>query len=328
MSRPEKIINDAKTFFSKDEIQMLNERSDLAGWNIIITTWLIIAFAFALPMVWLNPLTIIISLVLLGGRQLAMAIIMHDGSHRSLFKTRWLNDFCSQWLSAYTIFQNTERYREYHLRHHKLTGTENDPDLPLANKFPVPKKVLYRNFLRDFSGIVGIKSVLASVLMGMGILKYQLNGRADFENLDEKPKGYILHMSLKNLGGPIIVNFLMWFALYLLGNGWLYLLWPIAFITVYMFFLRIRSIAEHALTPSPFDALQNARTTRARWYHRLTVAPLNVNYHLEHHMLMAVPYHKLPLVHKMLRERGAYDQPCSYANSYGDVIKQVTHMAS
>ena len=53
------------------------------------------------------------------------------------------------------------------------------------------------------------------------------------------------------------------------------------------------------------DPLRNTRTTRANFLARLTVAPLNVSHHLEHHLLPTVPYFRLPALGRTLAERGA-----------------------
>ena len=96
----------------------------------------------------------------------------------------------------------------------------------------------------------------------------------------------------------------------LAGHPWLYLLWVAAWLTTNRLVTRIRSIAEHALTPNANDALNNTRTTVARWWERLLIAPNRVNYHLEHHLIMTVPHYKLPRFHRMLRERGVLDGAC------------------
>jgi hypothetical protein len=74
--------------------------------------------------------------------------------------------------------------------------------------------------------------------------------------------------------------------------------------------MRIRSIAEHAMIPDPADEMKNTRTTVARWWERLLIAPNCVNFHLEHHLLPTVPHYNLRRMHRMLRERGALADAC------------------
>ena len=52
------------------------------------------------------------------------------------------------------------------------------------------------------------------------------------------------------------------------------------------------------------DPFTHARTTRANWAERATVAPYWVNFHSEHHLFMAVPCYRLPVAHRLLAEKG------------------------
>jgi fatty acid desaturase len=105
----------------------------------------------------------------------------------------------------------------------------------------------------------------------------------------------------------------------LCGHPLLYLLWVGAWFTTYSLVMRIRSIAEHAMVPDITDELKNTRTTLARWWERLLIAPNRVNFHLEHHLLMTVPHYNLPRLHRMLASRGVLDEAC-VATSYWDVL--------
>ena len=57
--------------------------------------------------------------------------------------------------------------------------------------------------------------------------------------------------------------------------------------------------------PPETDEMKNTRTTTARWWERLLIAPNCVNFHLEHHLLPTVPHYNLRRMHRMLRKRGA-----------------------
>ena len=71
-------------------------------------------------------------------------------------------------------------------------------------------------------------------------------------------------------------------------------------------------------TPRP-DPRGNTRTTYVRWWERLFVAPYNLNYHLEHHILSAVPCYHLPAFHRFLKERGAYEG-VRFPRGYGELF--------
>jgi fatty acid desaturase len=94
--------------------------------------------------------------------------------------------------------------------------------------------------------------------------------------------------------------------------------------TSFQLALRVRNIAEHACTPTgPGDPFSHARTTRASWLERALLAPYYVNYHSEHHLFMGVPCYRLPLIHRLLIERG-YGPRMVTADGYLSVLQQVT----
>jgi len=82
------------------------------------------------------------------------------------------------------------------------------------------------------------------------------------------------------------------------------LLWVVPNLTWLLLISRIRNIGEHAVVPDDDDRLRNTRTTLAGPLMRLLVAPYWVNYHLEHHLLVACPCYNLPKAHHMLMDKG------------------------
>ena len=77
--------------------------------------------------------------------------------------------------------------------------------------------------------------------------------------------------------------------------------------------VRIRSIAEHGCLKNSPDMFKNTRTTRAGWLARMTVAPIHVNYHMEHHLMASVPHYRLPQMHALLRAKEAVPVAPGYA---------------
>jgi len=76
------------------------------------------------------------------------------------------------------------------------------------------------------------------------------------------------------------------------------------------------------------DPLRNTRTTLVRWWERLLLAPVFVNYHLEHHLLMTVPHYRLPRLHTVLRERGLLDGALVTEGGYREVLRRATSRPS
>lgn len=313
--------------FTKEEMTSLMERSDFkAAWEVLFT-WGVILVAMGIAVVWTNPFTIALAWLLVGARQLALAILMHDLSHYSMFKSKRSNQLVGQWLCAYPMLLDLERYRTYHLRHHSHTGSDKDPDLYLVNMYPTTEKSLIRKFGRDLIGITGLKSYVGLAMMNMGLLEYELGGAVvKLHPSTTKPEQII--SLIKAWTGPFLVNAVLFFGFYFLGKPWLFpLVWLWPLLTSSMFFLRIRSIAEHGVTPDRNNPLQNTRTTIASWYQKLLFAPHNVHYHLEHHLLMTVPSYNLPAMHELMEKKGLLKEAL-VEESYWKVMKQAMSKAN
>jgi fatty acid desaturase len=281
---------------TRDEIRELVELRDGRAWLSIVLDWGLIGASFALVAAYPNILSILVALAVIGSRQLGLSILMHDAAHRALFRNRALNDWVGNWICAYPVWNDIHPYRRYHLQHHAKTWTAEDPDLELANPFPITRASLRRKVWRDLSGQTGWKRFLAILNRDLG--RSRGRARRDFG------------AGLQALRGVVITNLVLLAALTLFGHPALYLLWVVAWFTTYSLVMRIRSIAEHAMVPDIADELKNTRTTLARWWERLLIAPNRVNFHLEHHLLMTVPHYNLPRLHEYLKSRGVLDDAC------------------
>lgn len=317
ITKYKQIIN---TYLTKEEIRTLHKKNDFrAAWEIV-NNWLWIIGSFILVAQWPNFFTIIIALFIIGGKQLGCAIIMHDTSHFSLFKSRKTNIFIGNWFGAYPIIQNLEQYSPYHFQHHINTGTIDDPDLSLTKGYPTRILSMMRKIGRDLLGATGLKSQFGLIAMHLGYIRYNLAG--DIFKIDKKnrPFSTIARNAFQYLKGPVMANFLLWLVLFLSGHGWLYGLWVVALFTTFNFSLRIRSIAEHSVVEDESDPYKNTRTTYANFFEKILFAPLNVNYHLEHHFMIAAPSYNYPKLHKILKERGFYEFGLLKSN-YWEIFK-------
>lgn len=310
-------VND---WLSKEEIKDLVQKSDWKASLEVLKTWGTIGLTFLIAGYFPNIFTILLAVLILGSQQLACAIIMHDGSHRAMFHSNQLNDFVANWLGGYPVFNDAERYRPYHLKHHTNTGTFKDPDISLVKGYPTTVGSFLRKVFRDIAGLTGLKIQAGIFLMNIGYLKYTTAGM--FEKLNVKGKNllYFIKNGFHHYWKPLLANLLMLGILWLCGAAWLYLLWLVALFTSFNFFIRIRSIAEHSMVPDQEDEISNTRTTNASWLEAFLFAPHFVNYHLEHHLLMTVPPYNLPKLHRIIKKKGFFDQG-TLAQSYWDVIK-------
>lgn len=299
--------------FTSDEIRPLAERSDLWGAWLVLHCWGVIAAAMALFLVWPNPLTLILAVMIIGSRQLGLAILMHEAAHNALFKSRRLNERVGDWLCGRPILADLPAYRRYHLKHHRHTQTDEDPDLVLSAPFPTTKSSLRRKIIRDLTGRTGIK-LRAQQLAFAFKTAFDPDIEPDDDGLSQAFAG-------PSLGKSLIANAVLLALFTVIGAWWWYpVFWLLPLLTWYQLVVRIRNIAEHGAVERTSDPMRNTRTTLAGPLMRAFVAPYWVNYHLEHHLVMHMPCRNLPRLHDMLMARGAGGR-MQIGRSYADVLR-------
>ncbi len=317
-------VADVLSSIPREDLQSVIRKSDAAGLRILALNYILITACFGLVFFFPTLMSWLLASCILAGRQLGLAILMHDCAHGGLFKTAGANRFFGKWLCAAPVFADLDRYRTYHLEHHRTVGSSSDPDRSNYVGYPVSKSSFRRKILRDLVGITGFKILLMVLKMNAGTVKYQLaydgNKKADSISLPQQALNL-----LRGLYPTLIVHSVLIGLLILLGRLEIYGLWWLAWMTWYMLFSRIRNAAEHGATPdiNDLDPLKNTRTTLASWWERLTVAPNFVNYHLEHHLLATVPPHNLARFHAILHQHGAL-ATSKIARGYGEVISDLT----
>ncbi len=294
-------IND---YLSREDVARFTARSDGRAWLVVLGNWAGIVAILAVVALYPNPLTIVLALPLLAGRQLGLSVIMHDAGHRSLFRTDRLNDLVGQWLGALPVFNDLPTYAKGHVEHHRKAGTREDPDLPNYQAYPVSKSSFRRKVFRDLTGQTGVK-----------LMRYLLSGAAGVVSAERRD-------SARPFLQQWLVQGVLLAVMTLCGAPWLYLVWLGAFMTVFMLVIRVRQVAEHAAVPDLYDPdpRNNTRTVDAPWWQRLIFAPNNVNYHMEHHFMASVPCYRLPALRRHLREQGALDDVPVFTG-YGQLLR-------
>ena len=300
----------ARELITRAELAVLRSRIEWKGLVLILHAWSVILGSIALVAVFPNPFTYILAVMLIGSRQLGLAILMHDGAHGCFSRSEARNMAVSQWLCAYPVFADTRAYRQYHLAHHAHTQQHNDPDLVLSAPFPITRVSYRRKFFRDITGQTGYQQRRAQILNALGDPSWPITQR-------------VRHFQHK-LGSQLVANGVLLVGLSLAGVWWAYpLLWVIPLLTWMMVITRIRNIAEHAVVPDSGDPLRNTRTTRANILERIFIAPYFVNFHLEHHLLFYVPCYNLPKVHAVLM-RGPHAPRMEVQRGYLNVLRLAT----
>lgn len=293
---------DPKDVFTPEEWARVSAKSSWRGLALVACAWGLIVAAGAMFVVWPNPFTYILAVMLIGARQLGLAILMHDAAHGALHPNAKINDWVGEWLCAAPVGARLDSYRAYHIKHHRFTETEDDPDLSLSAPFPISRQSLWRKVVRDLTGQTFFKQRVAQIFGG------------------RKP-GEVVNASV---GRFLAINAAMFATLALAGYWWAYpALWIVPMATWLPLVTRLRNIGEHACVGAQADPFTHARTTLANPIERLLIAPFWVHYHAEHHVFMHVPCYRLPALHDVLMNKGYWSR-MKIAPGYLSVLREAT----
>ncbi len=285
-------------YLSKEELTHFSTANDLRAWGIFVTTWGMIAGAFAMAIIWPNPLTFLLAILILGGRQLGLGVINHDCAHYAFFSNKTVNDFVGHWLAGSAINTSVYAYRTYHLKHHKYAGTPDDPDKWMVKDYPITRERLKRKLMRDTHGphrhsryLEAAQSVFVQEEHAVVFVSRFAAGYVDGGGgalgipsvVGGEPDG---------LSGdrPHTADWGTWRG----GRP-----------------RQLRPARKHG---HHVGLLVGTPVYRADF----------VNFHLEHHHFAAVPGYNLPKLHALLRSRGYYDGYDCIAKGYIDVLRRAS----
>ena len=233
-------------------------------------------------MIYSHPLIWIFLILCMGIAQNRLFIIHHEAAHRLLFSNQKINDLIGIRLIGWLAFgSGSHGYRIGHIRHHRDEFGPQEPDFVLYSFYPISKSSMSRKLLRDLSGISAFRIL-----------------RPRFQRLNDLRH---LRLTVSFLSGQLMIVALFW----IFSNLAMYfLLWILPWVCVYQFLNRIRAITEHGGMTQSSDRRRTTHYIRQNRLGNFFFVPLNVGYHLAHHVDMLVPYRNLPLLDQALMEDG------------------------
>ena len=271
---------DHKTFvasLSPEQRRTLTATSNRAGlvrlfWYLALMVSLAALVLARVPLWWLLLLP-------LGILQVFLFTLNHEAIHRTVFRSRWLNDAVSR-LCSLVLILPTEWFRYFHFEHHRHTqDPERDPEL-LGTK-PQTRLALAWH-------VSGIPLWIASI----GVVLTNALGR----NAD----GFVPGSGRAKVALEARLMLALYAAAFLLS------LWAQSAVLVWLWlvpvllgqpFLRLYLMAEHGRCAFVANMFENSRTTFTGPLIRFLA--WNMPYHAEHHAYPTVPFHKLPALHAL-----------------------------
>jgi fatty acid desaturase len=259
----------------------------------------------------------LLAVPIIGTRQHALTVLMHEGAHYRASRSRFLNDWVVDIFCALPLGPSLPVYRHVHRAHHRHLNTERDPD-HLAHmasdqyRFPMSRARFLGILLGDLIGLGSLAKVRDISFYwpwrgGRGWRSWLTRGgRSTDEVMGHGDRIrtilFFLAVPLAFLAGAI--------ALKVIG------LWMVPYLTILTFCLRVRSVAEHRGCANNHE-LDATRHVDASWWERLGICPRNIQYHIAHHMFPSVPYYNLPRLHAALMAMDAYPTEGHFSQGYG-----------
>lgn len=291
---------------ARQDFLELHRRSDLRPALYMAAVFAAIT-ATAAAVAWRpSPWLLVPAVFVVGALQHHLSVIHHESVHYLLFRNRRANELAGR-AAAWPIFF-TMRYRQVHLKHHRSLGHDDDPDLASYVNYPNDLGYVMRDLLLHVTGLAAARQFLRLALSRGGE-----RPRVDFD---------------RELAGVAITQLLI-VALFALFAHWsLYgLLWIVPLVSVAKPLAHFRAVVEHARVRAPgpgsaHDGREDAedagryRTVLSSPLEAFFFAPMNFNYHAEHHFYMGVPYHRLPRCHAILSGRPEYRQQVEIERGY------------
>lgn len=205
--------------------------------------------------------------------------LAHEATHKTPFASLAINEWAGR-VSGFLLVLPFGWFRYFHLAHHRYTNIEGmDPELQGGK----PENL--RQWLWHVSG-------LTFWIAGMRLIWRLARGTERAAYLPEHALPRMRTEALWMLTGyALCAATLIWSPILL----WV---WVIPAL-IGQPFLRLYLLAEHGDCRRVADMLQNTRTTFTS--RTLRFLAWNMPYHTEHHVYPAVPFHRLPDLHALMK---------------------------
>lgn len=292
---------------SRAQLAELRVRGNLRPGLHVVAVFATIAAVLALFAWAPHPVAYIPCCLVIGALQHHLSIIQHEAVHFLLFTNRRANNLVGAAV-AYLIFFTME-YRSIHLKHHRSLGHDDDPDLDNYVNYPNDRGYVIRDAVRHLSGLAAVQQFVHQATRAV-------HGRrvAPTRTL----KVFRIPRLSPGLAGiavtqAALVGLFMW-----LGRWEHYvLLWILPLLTVAKSLTHFRNVAEHAQVRDVGDPeFSRLRTILCSPLEAFFFAPMNFNYHAEHHFYMGIPYHQLPRCHALMAAQPAYTEVVEIERGY------------
>lgn len=219
-----------------------------------------------------------LAVIIIGSRQRALATILHEASHGTMAKNRYLNSAMGTFFSGYLIFQTFSGYRKSHVKGHhgKFGNKSDDPDY----KYAMEEGLYSPN---DSSVGFFKKHIVKPFFLSKvpSYLRYLVFFR--FGKNQENNKNELITILLYWLA---IIAASIYYDVYLL----LVLFWVVPYLTSFQIVGWFIELAEHYPLMSNKKSLYMTRNRHSSGIEKFLTSMHSENYHLVHHLAPKIPF--------------------------------------
>lgn len=276
----------------------------------IAVDWLWIVAAAWFSLAYPGPLAYLLSLVVIGARQHAIAVHLHDGSHYLLFQNRYVNDVVARLFMEWPLFASLDSYRALHRGHHRYLNSELDPDWSRNQPYRLDEDDGLLRRLWLLSGLQVFSQTFSALFLGLPQAETGSVGRHRVRFSFFLPWRLAFYTALAAL-------FYSYDSLALIFWYWL-----LPYLCYFLPVMRYRGLSEHWAVPS--ETMESkARTVLVGPVEAFFFYPKHINFHVEHHCFPAVPFYRLPKLHRQLMQDVRYRQRIHLCRGVGAVVREL-----
>ncbi|REE18588.1 fatty acid desaturase [Paraburkholderia sp. BL23I1N1] len=229
----------------------------------------------------------------IGNRQRALGNLLHDAAHRNFARSSRLNDALARLFIAPALFNGLALYRELHARHHAWLGDPtHDPDYIAVQ--PGPGDGWWQPFLK--------------VLLAPAAWSASIFGHLHLRRLGWMQRLGIIGWWVAVLGAVTLVRGVHAAALF-------FGIWMLARATFFHAITTFRELCDH-FGLARGGIFSYTRDVSSRSVMRWIIHPHNNGYHLMHHLMPSIPYHRLPRAQRRLLALPAFASEARVCHAY------------
>jgi len=284
----------------RETLRKFTQKSDLKGWLqagsflliFLVTTGL--ALFFFLRQLWI-PMVAVCYLHALFQQMIGMSAAVHELSHGTPFKTKAINEFF-YYLFCFLTWNNPVHFRASHVGHHQFTlyrGQDKE-----VTKEPIRQHMNWRNYISWFT----FDYVWFWTLVKTTVLHAFGNGDADFFSWDPLfPKGDPRRKAMCNWARFMLISSFVLIVVFAYFK-----LWVLIYLVTFGGFF-VTALGRYTVAIQHSGLAENTPDWRLV-AHTVEVGPVlrylywNMNFHIDHHMYAAIPFHQLPKFHEVLKK--------------------------